>query len=118
MYDFAIKRNASASESLPSVDVRGQRTVQEEPREERSNDKPVQAVSKEQAEAIVQQIDSYLKSSRRELQFQVDDESGHVVVRVRDAATGDVIRQIPGEEALRVARALQENSAVLLDLVV
>lgn len=65
--------------------------------------------TEEQVKAVVEQIDSYLRAARRELQFQVDAKSGHVVVRVRDPATGDIIRQIPGEEALKLARALQEN---------
>jgi flagellar protein FlaG len=66
----------------------------------------------------VEQIDSYLKAARRELQFQVDEESGEVIVRVRDPATGEVIRQIPGDEVLRMARAMQDKTPMLLDLVV
>src|SRR5262245_16619462 len=65
--------------------------------------------SAEMLKAAAEQIDSYLKSSGRELDFQVDADSGQMVVRVRDSATGDVIRQIPGEEALRMARALKEG---------
>jgi flagellar protein FlaG len=75
-------------------------------------------VSKVAVKGAAEQIDSYLKSSGRNLEFQVDEESGEVVVRVRDAATGDVIRQIPGDEVLRLARALQENASVLVDLTV
>lgn len=55
-------------------------------------------------------IESYLKSNGRELEFRVDDASGQMVVSVRDAATGDLIRQVPGEAVLRMARALKEDS--------
>jgi uncharacterized FlaG/YvyC family protein len=39
-----------------------------------------------------------------------------MVVSVRDAATGDIIRQIPSEEALRLAQALGNQPNALLDV--
>jgi flagellar protein FlaG len=48
----------------------------------------------------------------------VDTQSGMTVVSVKDIATGDVIRQIPSEEALRLAHALQTQGggSSLLDV--
>jgi flagellar protein FlaG len=66
--------------------------------------------------AAARQIDSYLKSVGRELEFRVDEDTGETVVTVRDTATGDVIRQIPNEEVLRLARHLNAGSGALLDL--
>ncbi len=120
MNDLALKRSASVTDARAAASVRGQHTLRAQPSSrpsEAEEKSPIEVASREQVKAAVEQIDSYLKSSRRELQFQVDEESGEVIVRVRDAATGEVIRQIPGEEALRVARALQESSAVFLDVV-
>lgn len=68
--------------------------------------------------AVAAQLESYLRSIGRELQFSVDSASGKTVVSVRDAATGDVIRQIPSEEALRLAEALGSQSNALIDVVV
>jgi flagellar protein FlaG len=68
--------------------------------------------------AAAAQIDSYLKSVGREVQFRVDDDTGMTVVTVRATATGDVIRQIPNEEVLQLARSLKSGSGALLDLVV
>ncbi len=118
MSDVAVKGNRSAMDARSIVDARGQQKLTGPSSENRPAEEPVQAVTRERVSAVVEQIDTYLKGSRRELQFQVDEESGQVIVRVRDAATGDVIRQIPGEEALRMARALQEKTPVLLDLIV
>lgn len=119
MNDLALKPSASVTDARAAASVRGQHTMRAQPSSpsEAEEKPPIDVASREQVKAAVEQIDSYLKSSRRELQFQVDEESGEVIVRVRDAATGEVIRQIPGEEALRVARALQESSAVFLDVV-
>jgi flagellar protein FlaG len=64
------------------------------------------------------QIESYLRSVGRQVQFSIDSASGRTVVSVRDADTGDVIRQIPSEEALRLAQSLGAQSSSLLDVVV
>ena len=42
-----------------------------------------------------------LRRARRELHFEVDDESGRVIVQVRDL-DGNVIRTIPPSEALDI----------------
>lgn len=42
-----------------------------------------------------------------ELDFRIDDDSGRVVVSVIDRSNGEILRQMPSEEALRIARHLQ-----------
>jgi flagellar protein FlaG len=69
-------------------------------------------------EVAVRQLNDYLQTLRRDLQFSVDEHSGREVVRVIDPASGEVIRQIPAEEVLAVARALGEylaQTGVILD---
>jgi flagellar protein FlaG len=73
--------------------------------------------SLDQVKAAAEQIAKYLASSGRSLNFRVDNDTGRVVVSVRDAASGDLIRQIPSEEALQLARSLSEGSAALLSAV-
>ena len=68
--------------------------------------------------AAAAQIDSYLKSVGRELEYRVDEETGMTVVTVRATATGDVIRQIPNEEVLQMARRFQSGLGIVLDLTV
>lgn len=83
---------------------------------------PTQPPSPQQANdavrAAARQIDSYLKSVGREVEFRVDEDTGMTVVTVRETATGDVIRQIPNEEVLQLARRLEAGSGTLLDLTV
>jgi flagellar protein FlaG len=59
-----------------------------------------------------------VRSSGRDLQFRVDDESGRVIVSVRDSATGELIRQIPNEETLRIAQALEQRDSTALNLLI
>lgn len=46
---------------------------------------------------------------RPELEFQVDDESGRTVITVYHPETDEVIRQIPPEQALKLAQMLREQ---------
>ena len=71
----------------------------------------------ETMEVVVKQIESFLKGNERSLRFSVDEHTGRTVISVRDAASGDLIRQIPGEEALRLAQALANGAKSLMDLV-
>ncbi|MEO8444038.1 MAG: flagellar protein FlaG [Gammaproteobacteria bacterium] len=57
-------------------------------------------------EQAVQQIQSYLNDTQRQLQFQVDKGSGRTVVRVINPDTKELIRQIPSEEVLTLARSI------------
>jgi flagellar protein FlaG len=65
---------------------------------------------------VAEQIEVYLRNTGRALEFRIDSESGRTVISVRDAKTGDLIRQIPAEEALRLARSFGDGSNALLDL--
>jgi len=64
---------------------------------------------------VAQQLESFLKRVSRELEFHVDDASGRMVCSVRDAETGDLIRQIPNEEVLRLAELAQDQTIVLVN---
>src|ERR1051325_895092 len=54
------------------------------------------AVEIPKIESVTRQIDSYLRSMNKSLQFRVDQATGEMVVTIRDDATGEVIRQVPG----------------------
>jgi flagellar protein FlaG len=77
--------------------------------------KPAPAVEIPKMESVRRQIDTFLRSTNLALQFRVDDATGRMVVSVTDAATGEVIRQVPGEEALRMAERIDASIGALLD---
>ena len=68
--------------------------------------------------AAAQQIDSYLKSVGREVEFHVDEDTGITVVTVRATASGDVIRQIPNDEVLEIAKRFRAGAGSLLNLTI
>ena len=69
---------------------------------------PTPSVSKEDVEAAVAQMKDFAQVMSRQLQFDVDDASGRTVVRVLDKDSGDVIRQIPSDEVLALAKQVKE----------
>jgi flagellar protein FlaG len=64
--------------------------------------------SPEEVEAAVRNLNDYVQNVQRNLQFNIDDDSGHTVIKVIDSDTEELIRQIPSEEVLAVARHLRE----------
>lgn len=55
--------------------------------------------------------DNVLKAINKDLQFQVDDATKQVVVKVINSKTGEVIRQIPSVEMLDFIRVMKEQEA-------
>jgi flagellar protein FlaG len=64
----------------------------------------------------VSQINDHVQNLQRNLQFSVDDVTGRDVVTIIDSETEQVIRQIPSEEILEVARHLATNSEYVVQL--
>ncbi|MEK1904963.1 MAG: flagellar protein FlaG [Pseudomonas sp.] len=70
-------------------------------------------ISRDQVESAVSTIQEFVQSVRRNINFSLEDTSGRVVVKVTDASSGDIIRQIPSEEALQLAESLEEVRSLL-----
>lgn len=67
-------------------------------------------VQAEDLEEAVRDMNQHVQQVKRELSFSVDKDSGRTVITVLDKETQEVIRQIPGEEALYFARRFQEGA--------
>ncbi|MDH2077571.1 flagellar protein FlaG [Pseudomonas atacamensis] len=63
----------------------------------------------------VQEIEKFVQSIKRNLEFSIDEHSGKVIVKVIASETGEVVRQIPSAEALKLADSLANASHVLFD---
>ncbi|PRA55787.1 MULTISPECIES: flagellar protein FlaG [Pseudomonas] len=108
--DMSIKLNPSyhagtpqpgavqAQQARPAKEAEGQ--VSEEP----------QRVALEKA---VTDIREFVQASQRNLDFSIDDTTGQVVVKVIATDSGEVIRQIPSETALKLAQNLSDASSLL-----
>ena len=54
-------------------------------------------------------------SAMNELDFRLDRDLGVIIVTVKEAGTQRVLRQIPSDEALRLARLLRSGRQRLMD---
>ena len=70
---------------------------------------------REDLEKAVTDIQEFVQAAQRKLDFSIDDSSGRIVVKVIATETGDVIRQIPSETALKLAQSLSDASHLLFD---
>ncbi len=73
------------------------------------------AETAEQVTQAVERLNNMMQSGEQTLRFAVDDDSGRMVVRVIDAQTDEVIRQIPNEETLRFAEYVDGLAGMIFD---
>ena len=69
--------------------------------------------SRQPLEQAVSNIEGFVQKISRDLDFALDDSTGRMVVKVTDRASGNVVRQIPSEEALRLAENLEQVRSLL-----
>ncbi|MGL5048846.1 MAG: flagellar protein FlaG [Shewanella sp.] len=93
-----LKRNATVSPLEPAVD------------KDKTDAEP--EVSK--LTQVATELSDMMSIMRKGLAFKVDESSGQAVVTVMDKDTGDVIRQMPSEEALALAEKLSEVTGLLM----
>ncbi|ABX50241.1 flagellar protein FlaG protein [Shewanella baltica OS195] len=63
---------------------------------------------------VATELSDMMSMMRKGLAFKVDESSGQAVVTVLDRDTGDIIRQMPSEEALALAEKLSEVTGLLM----
>jgi flagellar protein FlaG len=73
-----------------------------------------QQPSAEQVKKAVENLKQATQSTAQNLQFSVDHDTNQTVIRVVDGNTNEVIRQIPSEEVLQIAKSLDKLSGLLL----
>ena len=73
-----------------------------------------QAVSPEQLKAAVNSVQEYIKPLNNNLEFSVINDTRQVLVKVVDSETKEVIRQIPSEEMIAIARALDSIKGLFI----
>lgn len=64
--------------------------------------------TQEQIESMVASLNQVVQNQRRNLQFNIDKDSGQTVIKVFDSETEKLIRQIPTAEAMEISRFLEE----------
>ena len=68
----------------------------------------VDPAGREALENLVERISELIRIERRSLAFDVYEDINRTVVTVTDTESSEVIRQIPSEEIVRLAKAIRE----------
>ena len=68
----------------------------------------------EQIQKAMENLKQATQSTAQNLQFSVDRDTNQTVIRVVDGNTNEVIRQIPSEEVLQIAKSLDKLSGLIL----
>ncbi|MGY4662733.1 flagellar protein FlaG [Pseudomonas chlororaphis] len=89
----------------PQADVVALPTVKEESKGGQTE--------RDKLKMAIQEIEKFVQSVKRNLEFSIDEPSGKVVVKVIASDSGEVIRQIPNEEVLKLANSLNDASSLL-----
>ena len=120
--DFAAKQGSQASSSPPDPVNKGQESgaavdqVRQQAQQElRERELSEQAnASTDSVQEAVTKLNDYVQTVQRDLRFQLDDDSGKTIITVVDSQTSEVVRQIPDDVALRLARDLQQDEPLSL----
>lgn len=86
-------------------------TPDQSPSTHAGRDRAGEEVASETLARAVLDLNEYVQSLNRDLQFSIDEKTGRTVIKVLDSETKEVIRQIPPEEVLSLARNLHESGA-------
>ena len=70
--------------------------------------------SEAQLQSAVNAANDFIKPITNSVEFSLDKDSDTMVVKVMDIATKEVIRQIPSEEMLAIAQALDKIQGLLI----
>ncbi|HEY5365982.1 MAG TPA: flagellar protein FlaG [Casimicrobiaceae bacterium] len=73
------------------------------------------AASLSQIQAAILDANNALRAMNREIQFELDPASGRLVTRLIDTSDNQVLRQIPSEEMLHIAEALDRVQGLLIE---
>ena len=115
--DMSVKLNLSypAAKQATAVAEKSMEKPRAEPAKVVDVKEARESVETEQdkLKMAVQEIEKFVQSVKRNLEFSIDEPSGKVVVKVIASESGEVVRQIPNEEVLKLANSLNDASSLL-----
>jgi flagellar protein FlaG len=76
--------------------------------------KAASEVSSKELEATLEKFRQAADLSSSSLSFSIDHDTGKTVVRVTDQATGQLIRQIPSQEMIDLAKSIDQMRGILI----
>ena len=76
---------------------------------------PDHPAARPSTDAAVRKLTEALRAASVSVQFEIDRETNRVVTKIVDKANGEIIRQIPTEEVVRIADALAQLQGLFVN---
>lgn len=107
-----LNRLTSDSAPAPVVATQTQSTQTERPQvsasaaEVQKQTQP--ALTREQVQSAVDSLNKAMRQVNSNVEFSIDAETKHTVIKVVESTTGEIIRQFPSEEVLAITRSIDQ----------
>ena len=85
------------------------------PQARAENSAAVQPAEHEAVQQLAAELESALNRNQGDISVSVDQESGMVIVRITDEVTGEIVKQVPAEELLKVDQSMEKIVGLLID---
>lgn len=109
---------AAASKAATSGNMSARVASAEKPVVQELTSKPVTQTSaaeqKQQLADAVKAVKDFIQPTAGNLEFTLDEETGDTVIKIVDTSSGELIRQIPSQEMLEIAKALDRLQGLLV----
>lgn len=124
--DVEFSQTSQLASAVASQQIANNRVVQEQKSEDKGTNVSANSVNalntnadingkndvstapQEDIETAVGEVSEFVQAQNRNLNFSFSEESNRSVVKVTDSETGELIRQIPSEEVLRLSEKIRE----------
>lgn len=97
-------------EGLRQLQMHMKRAAEEAQKPQQEEVDPSKAM--ESFKKMLEKLSRFFKT---EAQFTIERELNMIIVKIKDIETGEIVRQIPPEVAVRIAKNLQELIGILFD---
>lgn len=71
--------------------------------------------NREAVEVAARQIQHFVSSMERQVNVSRDPLTGYIAVQIINPATGEVIRTLPSDELMRIARSFEKLGSVMVN---
>jgi flagellar protein FlaG len=111
----AVSSAPQVQSQTPQADVKAKAAIVEAS----GKQLPVEETKVAEAKSVevkdaVSKLNDFAQKTQRDLNFQVDEDSGKTVIKVYDRQSEKLVRQIPNEEALEMAKRLSAEEPSML----
>ncbi|HIQ24541.1 MAG TPA: flagellar protein FlaG [Persephonella sp.] len=108
---------SQALTNMNSQNVELQRVIQENKQKvnNQQNQQTIEEITPEKINNAVNDLNKKLELLNSQLRIETDEDTGIQVIKIVDKDTKEVIRQIPPEAVLKVAKYLNEVAGLLFD---